>query len=96
MVNRYDVSSYGINSLLVLQLLRHSIRRLQVLQITSYEMHSADISILLQPLHGFLCMLLFLRDQDDFRGVVLEEVGCDPEADAGSSSGDDIHLGFGT
>lgn len=55
-------------------------------------MHFAVISVLSQLFHGFLCMLLFLGDQYDFRGIVLKKVGGNAKADAGSSSSDNVDL----
>ena len=48
-----------------------------------HPMHAAGVAILFQFFHGFLGMLLFVREQQDLGGIVLEQVGDDAEADAG-------------
>lgn len=55
-----------------------------------HPMHAAGVAILFQFFHGFLGMLLFVREQQDLGGIVLEQVGDDAEADAGAAAGDEV------
>ena len=45
-------------------------------------MHFADVSVFLEFLFCFFGVLFFLGDEDYFRGIVLEEMGCYSETNA--------------
>lgn len=55
-----------------------------------HPVHAAGVAELLQLFHGFLGMLLLVREQQDLGRVVLEQVGDDAEADAGAAACDDV------
>lgn len=55
-----------------------------------HPVHAGGVAELFQLFHGFVGMLLFVREQQDLGGVVLEEVGDDAEADAGAAASDDV------
>ena len=55
-------------------------------------MHVRDVAIFLEFCFGFVGVFFFLGEEDDFGGVVLEDVGCDAETDACGAAGDDVYL----
>ena len=55
-------------------------------------MHARDVAVFLEFGFGFVGVFFFLGEEDDFGGVVLEDVRCDAEADAGGAAGDDVYL----
>ena len=83
---------HSIYLLLTLQLLCHFVRPFQVFEIALHPVHLARVTKFLELFYGLLSVLLFLRYQEDLRGIVLEKMGCDAESDSCGATGDDIYL----
>lgn len=85
--------AHGVNLRLhVLQFLCDFVRLLQIFQIALHELDSARVPVFFQRLHRFGCVFLFLRDEDDFRCIVLQNVGCDSESYTCGTTSDDVDL----
>ena len=86
--------SYSINLPLVFQLLCDLIRPFQVFEVTLDPLNSVGVSILLELLHCFFCMLFFLGHDNDLGRIVLQEMGRNSKANARCATCHNIHLHF--
>lgn len=58
-------------------------------------MHLACVAVFLELFNGLIGVLLFLREQDDLGGVVLQEMSGDAETDSCRAACYDVDLGRG-
>lgn len=84
--------SHGINPLLAFQLLCYVVCSLQVLEVALDEVDFDCISVLLQSLHCLFGMLFLLGNEDDFRGIVLQQMGGYAKSNPCCSACDNVNL----
>ena len=86
--------SYSVNLPFIFQLLCDLIRPFQVFKVTLDPVNTVGVPIFLELLHCFFCMLFFLGDQNQFCGIVLQQMGSDSKANACCATSHNVHLRF--
>lgn len=65
---------------------------MEIFEVELRPMHAGRVAVSFESFYSFIGVFFFLGKEDDFRGVVLEDVSCDAETDAGRAACNDIDL----
>ena len=65
---------------------------MEIFEVELRPMHAGRVAVSFESFYSFIGVFFFWGKEDDFRGVVLEDVSCDAETDAGRAACNDIDL----